>query len=171
MPALGPNFQYGPRGIFSHIQTCHILILICSLAFGNEKIYHQQVTLCCPEAALSAHGPPILPTGLHSGSIGGPWANNAAIMQVYYPSGRGGMLQSIIHHPGKVNRDAAPSHPPLTVLSPPPADDLRVLPHVRLPVPGQAHGHDVLLEDHGPRQPHHRHVVPEVRRTVLGVHL
>ena len=59
----------------------------------------------------------------------------------------------------------------LTVLRPPPSDDLCVLADEGLPVAGQAHRHDVLLEDHVPRQPHHRHVVPEVGRAVLGVHL
>ena len=69
-----------------------------------------------------------------------------------------------------------PSLPPslghsLTVLSPPPTDDLSVFADEGLPVPGQADGHDVLLEDHVPRQPHHGHVVAEVSRAVLGVHL
>ena len=64
----------------------------------------------------------------------------------------------------------SPSHS-LTVLRPPPSDDLCVLADEGLPVAGQAHRHDVLLEDDVPRQPHHRHVVPEVGRAVLGVHL
>ena len=52
--------------------------------------------------ALHAHGPPILPSGLRpSGSIGGPWADNAALghhnvslgRYIFpYPSGRDGTI-------------------------------------------------------------------------------